>query len=308
MPEQRVDGFLVAVHHVEHALGQARLRPQPGQHQRCRGILLRGLEDERVAAGDGDGEHPHRDHGREVEGRDAGDHAERLADGVDIDAGRNVFGKTALEQVRDPAGELDHLEPAGYLPRRVPGHLAVLGADQRGQLPGARGQQFPEREQHAGPPGQRRRPPAGEGLGRRGDRVVHDGRRGEVDGPGHLAGSRVVDVTVPLGGAVPRLPADPVGDVLSRHSVSSDTRAIRQPRPHRPPGPAWRPGLVSRCRMALTGRPPHPPCAARRPGCPGPPWPRPRTGSSAGPSAACARTGRPCRSAGRVPGSPPASG
>ena len=48
--------------------------------------------------------------------------------------GGDVLREPALEQVRDPAGELDHLEPAGDLARRVGGHLAVLGADQRGQL------------------------------------------------------------------------------------------------------------------------------------------------------------------------------
>ena len=51
-----------------------------------RRILLAGLEHERVAAREGVGEHPHRHHGREVERRDAGHHAERLLDAVHVDA------------------------------------------------------------------------------------------------------------------------------------------------------------------------------------------------------------------------------
>src|SRR2546430_10158975 len=40
--------------------------------------LLAGLQDERVARGDGVGQEPHGDHRRKVEGRDGGEHAERL--------------------------------------------------------------------------------------------------------------------------------------------------------------------------------------------------------------------------------------
>ncbi len=36
--------------------------------------------------------------------------------------------------MREAAGELDDLEPAGHLARRVGGDLAVLGGDERGDL------------------------------------------------------------------------------------------------------------------------------------------------------------------------------
>ena len=65
-----------------------------------------------------------------------GHHAERLADRVGVHPGGHVLREPALEQVRDAAGELDHLEPAGHLAGRVGGDLAVLGADQLGQLAG----------------------------------------------------------------------------------------------------------------------------------------------------------------------------
>ena len=64
-------------------------------------------------------EHPHRDHRREVEGRDPGHDAERLADLVDVDAARDLLGEAALHEVRDAGRELEVLEAAGDLAERV---------------------------------------------------------------------------------------------------------------------------------------------------------------------------------------------
>ena len=140
--EQPVDGDLVAVHDVEHAVGHARLAQQLGHEQRDRRILLARLEHERVAARDGVGEHPHGHHGREVERRDAGHDAERLADGVHVDAARGLLGVAALQQVRDSARELDVLEaraPPRRARRRAPcrartvrsdGDVLAVGVDQ----------------------------------------------------------------------------------------------------------------------------------------------------------------------------------
>ena len=80
-------------------------------------------------------EHPHRHHRREVERRDAGHDAERLADLVDVDAARDLLAEAALEQVRDAARELEVLEAAGDLAERVRRDLAVLGGQERGDAP-----------------------------------------------------------------------------------------------------------------------------------------------------------------------------
>ena len=61
-------------------------------------------------------------------------HAERLPDRVDVDAGGDLLGEFALEQVRDAAGELDDLKAAGDLARGVRDDLAVLVGDELGQL------------------------------------------------------------------------------------------------------------------------------------------------------------------------------
>ena len=75
--QQRVHRFLVAIHDVQHAIGQARLLQQPRQHQGGRRVAFGRFQDEGIAAGNGDRKHPHRHHAREVERRDAGDHAQR---------------------------------------------------------------------------------------------------------------------------------------------------------------------------------------------------------------------------------------
>ena len=68
-----------------------------------RRVVLGRLQDERVAAGDRDREHPHRHHRREVERRDAGAHADRLADRPGVDVGADVLAVLALEQMRNAA-------------------------------------------------------------------------------------------------------------------------------------------------------------------------------------------------------------
>ena len=74
--------------------------------------------------------HIHIGHHRgEVERRDPGADAQRLAQRVHVGVGRHLLGVRALEQMRDAARELDDLETAGDLTERVGDHLAVLGAD-----------------------------------------------------------------------------------------------------------------------------------------------------------------------------------
>ena len=189
--QQFVDGGLVALEHIEHPRRQAGLGPQPGQPQRRRGILLRRLQDDGVACSDGDGEEPHRHHGREVERADDTDRSQRLADGVDVDLGRGVLGEPALEQMRDTAGELDDLLAARHLAERVGDDLAVLAGDDLGQLALAGVEQFAEVEQDGGALGQRGIPP---GRERRGSRVDHRARildGGQRHLPGDLTGRRI---------------------------------------------------------------------------------------------------------------------
>ena len=77
---------------------------------------------------------PQRDHRREVERGDAGDHAERLAQRVDVDAGACALGVLTLDQVRDADGELDHLDAALDVALGVRDGLAVFEGEQFGEF------------------------------------------------------------------------------------------------------------------------------------------------------------------------------
>ncbi len=97
--------------------------------QRRGRILLGRLEHERVAARERRRPHPHRDHRREVERRDAR-RRRRAAGGSSRRRSRSRPARSMppLSSVREAAAELDHLEPARDLAHRVGEHLAVLGA------------------------------------------------------------------------------------------------------------------------------------------------------------------------------------
>ena len=112
---------------------KARLDHQFRQHHRHAGIALRGLQDEGVAAGDRRREFPHRDHRREVEGRDAGDDAQRLAHRIDIDAGAGAVRIFALHQMRDAGRELADFQAALDVALGVRHRLAVFAREQVGE-------------------------------------------------------------------------------------------------------------------------------------------------------------------------------
>ena len=142
--------FIAAVHDVKHAVRQTGLFQQLCQTHGGRRRQRRRLEDEAVAAGQRQREHPHRHHRREVERGDPGHHAQRLHQRVAVDAGADVRGVFAFNQVRDPAGEFDHFHAAGQLAQRIRPHFAVLADDDPRQLFHVLLQQHFEVEQHAG--------------------------------------------------------------------------------------------------------------------------------------------------------------
>ncbi len=161
------------------------------------------------------GEHPHRDHRREVERRDAGDDAERLADRVDVDAAGGLLGVVALQQLRDPARVLDVLQAAGDLAHRVGEHLAVLG--RRASSPAPCGWRRPSSRRRnitSARLRQRRRPPRRERGPRRGDRRVDLGDRRQADLAGLLAGRRVEHRRRPPRCRLDDPPIDPMRDPI----------------------------------------------------------------------------------------------
>src|SRR5690349_17560765 len=105
---------------------------ESGHVERGGRVALAGLEHERVSAGDGDGKHPGGDHAGEVEGRDARYDAQRLAHGPVVQAGRDLVGEVALQELWNTAGKLDDLDTAGDFTLCIGEDLAVLAGDDPG--------------------------------------------------------------------------------------------------------------------------------------------------------------------------------
>ncbi len=125
---QRVDRALAAVDDVEHAGRHPRLQSELGEEHGSDRVLLRWLEHEGVAADDGHGKHPQRDHRRKIERRDAGAHTDRLAQRVGVDAARDVLRELAELQGADGTGVLHDLEAAKHIALGIRQGLALLGA------------------------------------------------------------------------------------------------------------------------------------------------------------------------------------
>src|SRR3989454_9475445 len=110
MSQRRVDRLARAVDDVQYALGESRLEKYLGQPLSPEWRPLGRLEDERVPGDDGEGEHPKRDHHREVEGRNPGADADRVAVEILVDAAGDVAQGTAMEERRRAAREIDRSE------------------------------------------------------------------------------------------------------------------------------------------------------------------------------------------------------
>ena len=201
--EDRGDRVAAAVDEVDDAGRDLldRVDDLDDQRRRAR-VLLGGLEQEGVAAGDRVGQEPERDHRREVEGRDRRDDADRLAHQLDVDAGGDALQRLALEQVRDRRRRLDRLDPAADLAVGVGQRLAHVGADQRDQLLAAAQQLLAQRQHRPRPPLRRHLAPAGLRRSRRRDRLAHlaapESGTSAVVSP--LAGSTSSSVATPSAG------------------------------------------------------------------------------------------------------------
>ncbi len=182
----------VAGQHLEQVLGESGGQGEFGQAQRGQRGRLGGLEDHRVARGEGRGGAPGGDRHGEVPGRDDADDAERFEDGDveaagdrDLAAGEplDAAGRV-VEQVADVAG----------LPAGVADGVAGLADLQQGQFLEVVVDGGGEAAQQAGAVAGREGGPAG--LGPRGpyDGGVDVGLGGAGDGGDDLLGRRVQDV------------------------------------------------------------------------------------------------------------------
>ncbi len=238
----RLDHLAVAVDHREDARRQTGLGEQTGQLEGAERRLLRGLEDEGVAAADGHRGHPQRHHQREVEGGDAGHHAEREADGPAVDAPADLE-TFAGHQLRQAARELDALDGTQDAAFGLGPGLAVFLGDPGGQAIDLGLHQRLHPEEHLDPVLDRGRAPLALGLGGLGDGQVEVRGGGQRHLGDDVAGRRVGDLQAPHRAAVDRCPADEVGEadggyLRSAHSWPPGTpaklRGSHCPRPSVP--------------------------------------------------------------------------
>ena len=218
MVEDGVDGFLVAVHDLEDAVGQAGFLHQLGEHQRHGGVALGGLEDEGVAAGDGRAHLPHRDHRREVEGRDAGGDAERLAHRIHVDAGAGGVGEFALQEMRRADAEFGDLKAAHHVAAGVRQGLAVLAGEGLGELVHVAVEECYELHHHPRPALRVGGAPGGLGGGGRAHGGVELGGGGQCHPGLNLAGGGIEDLGAAARCAGNALAVDEVADLV--HELS----------------------------------------------------------------------------------------
>ena len=205
--------FPPALHHGEHAVGQAGFLEQRRQFQGDGRVLFRGLEDEAIAGRQRDWDHPKRHHDWKIERRDAGHYTQRLPDGPRVDAGAHRVGVFPAQQMGYTASEFDHFEAALHLAVRIGQHLAVFGRDDRRHLGAVAVQQFLQFEHHAGAAqGRGRRPGRPSGVGG-GDGDIDFARVGQRHATGDLTGGRVEYVPEFTAGARDELAADEVSDL-----------------------------------------------------------------------------------------------
>ena len=165
-----------------------------GQPDRDRRVALGRLEDEGVSARQRGSGLPQRDHRREVERGDACDHAERLAQRVDVDAAAGALGVFAFEQMRDADREFDDLNATLDVTLGVSDGLAVLDRQQLREFFDVLVDQVDELHHHTGAALRVPRRPVLLCFNGNGDGCVDVGLRCQDDLCLHLSGAGIEDV------------------------------------------------------------------------------------------------------------------
>jgi hypothetical protein len=144
-----------------------------GAGQRRQGGELRRLPDHRVTADEGHCRVPRPDRGREVEGADHADHAQRVP-GLHQSVSRALGGHgPAVQLARQPDREVADVDHLLDLAAGLGGDLADLEADQRGQVVLVLGEQLTPPLDEGTAPGSRDPAPGEERLVRPLDGIVH---------------------------------------------------------------------------------------------------------------------------------------
>mmetsp|Transcript_69742 Transcript_69742/g.145744 ORF Transcript_69742/g.145744 Transcript_69742/m.145744 type:complete len:207 (-) Transcript_69742:305-925(-) len=123
---EEVHGVMTSMDHVQDSRRQAAVVGQLGQHHGGQRHALRGLHQEGVAGSHRRGEHPERDHGREVEGADASADAQRQTVGVHIHALGHTWQGLALDHRRHIARDFHDLQATEDVSLGISNGLSLL--------------------------------------------------------------------------------------------------------------------------------------------------------------------------------------
>ena len=124
----------VTSNYVEQTVGQAGLLVEARYEVRGAGNRGGHLEDEGVTGGQGYRVHPQRHHGREVEGANASDDADRLTHSVYVYTTGGLVGEFTLESSVNAAHKVHGFATTGNLTQGVTVSLAAFAHDNVGQL------------------------------------------------------------------------------------------------------------------------------------------------------------------------------
>ena len=126
MIANRVDDFFVAIDTLQQANGAARFDEKFRQTHRDAWIFLRRLKDTGITGRNRHAKHPHRDHSREVKGRNARNNAKRLTHRIDINFWACAISVLTLLSVRNTASKFNNVHAAHNVTAAIGDDLTVL--------------------------------------------------------------------------------------------------------------------------------------------------------------------------------------
>src|ERR1700676_132847 len=210
MIEKRVNGGFATVDQAYDAFGQSSFFEELVDVTHGERDALGGLEDERVAGGDGVGQIPERDHAGEIKRDDGGGDSDGLADHHLVDAAGDVFEVIALHHHGNAAGDLDVLNRPAHLGFRFGEGLAIFLRDDAGDVVDVIFEEHLQFEERLDAVFGRSAAPFGEGGGGGFDGVIDFSGIGEWDLSDYFAGSGIDYVAPFVGTRVGPLAVDVV--------------------------------------------------------------------------------------------------
>ena len=134
MVQDCVNCFLSSLNHIKYTVWKSCLLQQVCHKHRSTGVTFRRFEHKTISADQSIGIHPHRNHGREIKRSDSSYYAQRLGKGIDINSISNLFAEGSFDQLRYPAGKLNHFQTSNHLTQGIIVGFPMFAADDPGKF------------------------------------------------------------------------------------------------------------------------------------------------------------------------------